>query len=137
MKAPKSGEQINECILLFIIFHHYQLNLWDLLEEFLQFLKRDGLKDITVELYRQFCIKFLLTDFADQGSWLPGLSYDITWLIHPDTNEWNHSGGGGAPKVKEYSISNIEPSNTTGSLYFDISETPVQVHSQIPQKWYF
>lgn len=77
------------------------------------------------------------SDFADQGSWLPGLPYDITWLIHPDTNQWNHSGGGGAPKVKEYSISNMEPSNTTGSLYFDISETPVQVHSQIPQEWYF
>ena len=39
----------------------------EVFEEFLQFLKRDGLKDITVELYRQFCIKFLLTDFADQG----------------------------------------------------------------------
>ncbi|WP_291345678.1 MULTISPECIES: hypothetical protein [unclassified Acinetobacter] len=77
------------------------------------------------------------SDFADQGSWLPGLPYDITWLIHPDTNQWNHSGGGGAPKVKEYSISNTEPSNTTGSLYFDISETPVQVNSQIPQEWYF
>lgn len=77
------------------------------------------------------------SDFADQGSWLPGLPYDITWLIHPDTNQWNHSGGGGAPKVKEYSISNTEPSSTTGSLYFDISETPVQVHSRIPQEWYF
>ncbi|UIZ56286.1 hypothetical protein LZP46_07555 [Acinetobacter sp. SCLZS86] len=77
------------------------------------------------------------SDFADQGSWLPNLPYDITWLIHPDANQWNHSGGGGAPKVKEYSISNTEPSNTTGSLYFDISETPVQVHSRIPQDWYF
>lgn len=77
------------------------------------------------------------SDFADQGSWLPSLPYDITWLIHPDTNQWNHSGGGGAPKVKEYSISNTEPSSTTGSLYFDISETPVQVHNQIPQEWYF
>lgn len=77
------------------------------------------------------------SDFADQGSWLPGLPYDITWLIHPDTNQWNHSGGGGAPKVKEYSISNIEPSSSIGSLYFDLSETPVQVHSHIPQEWYF
>lgn len=77
------------------------------------------------------------SDFADQGSWLPSLPYDITWLIHPDTNQWNHSGGGGAPKIKEYSISNTEPSSTTGSLYFDISETPFQVHSRIPQEWYF
>jgi len=77
------------------------------------------------------------SDFADQGSWLPDLPYDITWLIHPDTNKWNHSGGGGPPKVKGYSISNTEPSSTTGSVYFDISETPAQVHNQIPQEWYF
>ncbi|WP_111883809.1 hypothetical protein [Acinetobacter sp. CFCC 11171] len=77
------------------------------------------------------------SDFADQGSWLPGLPYDITWLVHPDTNQWNHNGGGGAPKVKGYAISSTEPSNTTGSLYVDISEIPVQVHSQIPQDWYF
>ena len=77
------------------------------------------------------------SDFADQGSWLPGLPYDITWLVHPDANKWNHNGGGGPPKVKEYSVTNTELSNTTGSLYFDISETPVQVHSRIPQEWYF
>lgn len=77
------------------------------------------------------------SDFADQGSWLPGLPYDITWLVHPDANQWNHSGGGGPPKVKEYSVSNTEPSNTTGSLYFDISEIPVQVHHKVPQEWYF
>ena len=77
------------------------------------------------------------SDFADQGTWLPDLPYDITWLVHPDANQWNHSGGGGPPKVKEYSISSTEPSSTTGSLYFDTSETPVQVHSQIPQEWYF
>lgn len=77
------------------------------------------------------------SDFADQGSWLPSLPYDITWLVHPDANQWNHSGGGGPPKVKEYSVSNTEPSNTTGSLYFDISEIPVQVHHKVPQDWYF
>ena len=77
------------------------------------------------------------SDFAGQGSWLPDLPYDITWLVHPDTNQWNHSGGGGAPKVKEYSISSTEPSSTTGSVYFDISEAPTQVHGQIPQEWYF
>jgi len=77
------------------------------------------------------------SDFADQGAWLPGLPYDITWLVHPDNHTWQHSGGGGAPKVKEYSISNTEPSSTTGSVYFDISETPAQVHNQIPQEWYF
>ncbi|MEG0130553.1 MAG: hypothetical protein RR677_03600 [Acinetobacter sp.] len=77
------------------------------------------------------------SDFADQGSWLPGLPYDITWLIHPDKNQWNHSGGGGVPKVKEYAISNVEPSSTTGAAYFDINDTPTQVHSHVPQEWYF
>ena len=61
------------------------------------------------------------SDFADQGSWLPDLPYDITWLVHPDASQWNHSGGGGAPKIKEYLISNTEPSNTTGSLHLNIS----------------
>lgn len=39
----------------------------EVFEEFLQFLKCDGLKDITVGLYRHFCIKFMLIDFAEQG----------------------------------------------------------------------
>lgn len=77
------------------------------------------------------------SDFADQGSWLPDLPYDITWLIHPDRMKWQHSGGGGAPKVNTYSNSNVKPSSTSGAVYFDISETPVQVHSRIPQEWYF
>jgi len=36
-------------------------------EEFLQSLKREGLKDITVGMYRAFCIKHILCDFAQQG----------------------------------------------------------------------
>jgi site-specific recombinase XerD len=36
-------------------------------EDFLQYLKRDGLKEITIEMYRSFCVKHLLCDFAEQG----------------------------------------------------------------------
>lgn len=36
-------------------------------EEFLQSLRRDGLKEITVGMYRSFCIKHMLCDFAEQG----------------------------------------------------------------------
>lgn len=77
------------------------------------------------------------SDFADQGSWLPSLPYDITWLIHPERMKWQHSGGGGPPKVREYSVSNTKPSGTSGAVYFDISEIPVQVHHKVPQEWYF
>jgi len=39
----------------------------EVFEEFLQSLKREGLKDITVGKYRVFCIKHILCDFAQQG----------------------------------------------------------------------
>ena len=42
------------------------------------------------------------SDFADNGSWIPGLPADFTWLVHPNRNEWRHSGGGGAPALKPY-----------------------------------
>lgn len=77
------------------------------------------------------------SDFADQGTWLPGLPYDITWLIHPNQNEWNHSGGGGAPKIKEYGITNTGKSGVSGALYFDINSTPTQVHGNVPHEWFF
>jgi len=39
----------------------------EVFEEFLQFLKNDGLKDVTIEMYRHYCIKSMLCDFAQQG----------------------------------------------------------------------
>lgn len=77
------------------------------------------------------------SDFADQGSWLPGLPYDITWLIHPKSNEWNHSGGGGAPKIQEYSHSTQIKSETNGGLYTDLGQVTTQVNYKIPNAWYF
>lgn len=66
------------------------------------------------------------SDFADQGSWLPGLPYDITWLVHPNKHEWLHSGGGGMPSIKSYSNSQIKPSSSTGAVYFDIPHQLLQ-----------
>ena len=36
-------------------------------EEFLQSLRRDGLKEVTLEMYRSFCIRHLLCNFDQQG----------------------------------------------------------------------
>lgn len=45
------------------------------------------------------------SDFADNGPWIPNLPADYTWLIHPNKNEWKHSGGGGPPSFKGSSSS--------------------------------
>ena len=50
------------------------------------------------------------SDFADNGPWIPGLPADYTWLIHPNKNEWRHSGGGGPPSFKG-SYSSTEATN--------------------------
>jgi integrase len=39
----------------------------EVFEEFLESLKREGLKDVTLEMYRSFCIRHLLSNFAEQG----------------------------------------------------------------------
>lgn len=77
------------------------------------------------------------SDFADQGSWLPSLPYDITWLIHPNRMKWQHSGGGGAPKVNTYSNSKVKPSSTSGAVCFDILDTAPRIYPDVPHDWYF
>ncbi|MFN3904918.1 MAG: hypothetical protein ACK4KY_02100 [Acinetobacter junii] len=77
------------------------------------------------------------SDFADQGSWLPGLPYDITWLVHPNKHEWWHSGGGSPPYVKSYSKSDLKPSSTKGAIHFDISYPPTKVHDNVPDTGFF
>ena len=57
------------------------------------------------------------SDFADQGDWMGGLPRDYTWLIRPDKNVWNHSGGGSQPTVKQFSTINHEPGKTEGRLH--------------------
>lgn len=77
------------------------------------------------------------SDFADQGSWLSNMPYDITWLVHPSKHEWWHSGGGGPPHVKSYSKSDLKPSSTKGAIHFDISYPPTKVHDNVPDTGFF
>jgi len=78
------------------------------------------------------------SDFADQGTWLPNLPYDITWLIHPNSNEWRHSGGGYPPKVTEYRIEKETPAKTIADLNFaNVFGFSQIVYSYKPNDWYF
>lgn len=76
------------------------------------------------------------SDFADQGDWVGGLPADYTWLIHPNRNEWLHSGGGGAPTVKTYSRSKTEGSKTESELHISLTETP-QLVNKAPRDGFF
>lgn len=76
-------------------------------------------------------------DFADNGPWITGLPADYTWLVHPKSNEWRHSGGGGAPKVNTYTTGySIPPKEDGGRLYWDTTEL-VTVRSTRPDDKYF
>lgn len=77
------------------------------------------------------------SDFADQGPWIPNLPTDYTWLIHPKSNEWNHSGGGGAPKVKEYSHSTTKAVDPTGNLQWMIKDKLITLQTKVPDERYF
>lgn len=76
--------------------------------------------------------------FADNGAWLPGgLPKDVTWLVHPDSNHWYLSGGGGAPKVQEYIKTTPTKNKTEGYVSFSAYPIPKQVHKNIPAGGYF
>lgn len=76
------------------------------------------------------------TDFADQGDWMGGLPQDYTWLVHPVRHEWSHSGGGGAPSVKEYSTTTPQKSKTEGELMLSILAQPSPINKD-PDSRYF
>ncbi|ENX02616.1 hypothetical protein F900_01062 [Acinetobacter modestus] len=77
------------------------------------------------------------SDFADQGAWLPTAPYDITWLVHPDSNQWNYNGGGTIPKVKEYSKTEVKGAETTGDLSFSVIDQAYKVFAKLPDEGYF
>lgn len=77
------------------------------------------------------------SDFADEGDWVGQLPADYTWLIHPVANVWKLSGGGGAPHVNAYYISNTAGSEQTGSLKASIQGGVQAVHSNVPSNLYF
>lgn len=76
-------------------------------------------------------------DFADNGPWVHGFPADYTWLIHPDNNTWQQSGGGGAPPVQTYSRSTTTPIETTGNIKWVINDRIVTVSNKVPDSRYF
>lgn len=77
------------------------------------------------------------SDFADQGSWIPALPADYTWLIHPQANVWKLSGGGGAPPYQAYVRTEHGDASEKGKLQLSIFEDERLVHSNIPDNMYF
>ena len=80
---------------------------------------------------------FPCSDFADQGSWIPALPADFTWLIHPQANVWQMSGGGGRPPYQAYSRTEQGDSSEKGKLQFSIFDDPRLIHNNIPANTYF
>lgn len=76
-------------------------------------------------------------NFADNGDWVGGLPADYTWLIHPNSNEWLLSGGGGPPKIDEYSKSTQKTYKQTGMIKLSMGEQPDLVSMSIPANGYY
>lgn len=75
--------------------------------------------------------------WADNGDWVGGLPADYGWLVHPDANVWNYSGGGGAPNVKEYTKSTTTRDDISGELKISGFDVVNVVHKNIPDNGYF
>jgi hypothetical protein len=80
---------------------------------------------------------FPCSDFADQGPWIPALPADYTWLVHPQRNVWQMSGGGGAPPYQPYARTEQGKGSEKGNLKVSILESEQLVHSDVPQTMYF
>lgn len=78
-----------------------------------------------------------VSDFADNGPWIPSLPADYTWLVHPNQNQWNLNGGGGAPKVNTYTINTTEPAEVTGNLKWVINDKVVTLSKNVPHPRHF
>lgn len=76
-------------------------------------------------------------NFADNGDWVGGMPADYTWLIHPNKNEWIHSGGGGAPVIDSYSRSTQKQYEQKGSIKLSMGNQPDFVSSNIPANGYY
>lgn len=80
----------------------------------------------------------LCSDFADQGPWIPSLPTDYTWLVHPDRMAWQHSGGGGAPPLKQYNNSvSYPPKDDTGNLQWMVNIAVSMISDKKPDEDYF
>lgn len=77
------------------------------------------------------------SDFADQGSWIPSLPADYTWLVHPQSNVYNLSGGGGAPRIHQYGKTEPVETSENGSLKVSLFSDMRAVHNNKPDTMYF
>lgn len=77
------------------------------------------------------------SDFADQGSWIPGLPADYTWLVHPEADVWQLNGGGGVPSYKDHSETFEAEDSKEGRLDFCVFTYPRLVHKNVPDTMYF
>lgn len=77
-----------------------------------------------------------VSDFADSGPWIQGFPQDYTWLVHPDNHSWQHSGGGGEPKVKTYQKSDTKNGVSTSELQVSMYFKPEVLHDS-PHPQYF
>ena len=75
-------------------------------------------------------------NYADNGDWLPALPQDYTWLIHPNSNKWSHSGGGSIPHVDTYSITDPQLSSLKYKLKVSHGDQPALLPNQ-PNEDYF
>ena len=76
-------------------------------------------------------------NFADNGDWIGGLPADYTWLVHPESNVWQHNGGGGAPSVNAYYTASQEPMSSNGYVRFSIDDQPYLVNKDMPENSYY
>lgn len=76
-------------------------------------------------------------NFADNGDWIGGLPADYTWLVHPDSNVWQHSGGGGPPSVNAYYNTSEDPMSSSGYIKLSINNQPYLVNKDMPDGGYY
>jgi hypothetical protein len=76
------------------------------------------------------------SDFADQGPWIGGLPADYTWLIHPNANDWQMSGGGSTPSFSPIGESSSEPGSSSMELRISLLSSAALVNDR-PVEWFF
>lgn len=76
------------------------------------------------------------SDFADQGSWIPSLPADYSWLVHPQPGVYPLSGGGGPPPFREYTTTKSTDPKEEHAMQVSIEERPALIHKE-PAPAYF
>lgn len=77
------------------------------------------------------------SDFADKGDWIPSLPADYAWLIHPNSNQYMLSGGGGAPSFKPYYRVHAKESSENGKLLLSMNDYLNTIKKTVPHNTYF